>query len=87
MNGGEALTNRKKTLSGFEERRRLLALHFPELNSTKIPPLPTGVRCDDLLDAYAMLWTARRVKQRQHVQFPARGSEMDSRGLRAEILA
>ena len=56
MNGGEALSDRKKTPMGFERRRRLLALHFP-LNSTSMPPLPTGVGRDDLLDAYAMLWT------------------------------
>jgi predicted RNase H-like nuclease len=86
MNGGVAVSSRKKTHHGFEERRKLLETSFGELRSNNRLHLPSGVGRDDLIDAYAMLWTARRVKQGINLRLPLE-PQIDARGLRAEILA
>ena len=50
----------------------------------------TSVRCpavherDDVLDAFAGAWTARRHAAAQHLQL---GGEVDARGLRMEVIA
>lgn len=85
LNGGAAVPVPKKTRSGRAQRRWLLQSHFSELAETDRKP-PKGASMDDLLDAYTMLWTARRVWQGNHLTFPS-APQIDSRGLRAEILA
>ena len=86
LNDGQALLTQKRRRGGSEDRLRLLRPYFPELEALSSNQRPTGVSLDDLLDAYAMLWTARRVKQGVHVPFP-KAPQLDQRGLRAEILA
>jgi predicted RNase H-like nuclease len=41
---------------------------------------------DDLLDAYAMLWTARRIAAGTSKRLPEI-AQLDDRGVRAEMLA
>ena len=86
LEGGTAVPTPKKTRSGQEQRRSLLQAHFPELAEMERKSLPKGASMDDLLDAYAMLWTARRVRQGVHLTLPS-APQFDSRGLRAEIVA
>ena len=83
MNGGKAIGHRKSAPRGMRERLRLLCHHFPDVkeNLSRIP----GARTD-LIDAYALLWTARRVGGQQAVVLPPH-PEIDARGLRAEIVA
>ena len=83
MNGGPALAERKKSAAGVAARARLLARHFREVES--IARLP-GAGTDDVLDAYALLWTARRAANGKSIRIPP-GIERDERGLRAEIIA
>ena len=83
MNGGRAMQHRKSSPEGRRERLRLLGPHFPDIrgNLSKIPGAAT-----DILDAYALLWTVRRIARHQAVVLPP-DPEMDMRGLRAEIVA
>ncbi len=83
MNGGRAMRHRKSTPEGRRERLRLLGPHFPDIrgNLSKIPGAAI-----DLIDAYALLWTARRIACRQALVLPP-DPEIDPRGLRAEIVA
>jgi predicted RNase H-like nuclease len=54
LNEGAPLPS-KKTEAGRAMRRRLVALHFGD-----VPPTPSGAAVDDVLDAFAALWTAER---------------------------
>lgn len=49
--------------------------------------VPPGARLDDVLDACACAWTARRVLAGQALCFPSGPSHQDGRGLRMEIMA
>jgi predicted RNase H-like nuclease len=86
LNSDVAIPTQKKKRSGSESRLRLLQPHFPELEALIRRPRHTGVALDDLLDAYAMIWTAIRVKHGEYGRFPI-APQVDSRGLRAEIVA
>lgn len=69
----------KKTAEGRMIRRRLLSAHFD------VPVLaPRGAAIDDLLDAYAVLWSAIRFVRGEHVVF-GDGSR-DERGLEMRIV-
>lgn len=62
MNGGEALADSKKTAAGRTERIDLLAPHFGDAPARLLADRPkAAVAADDVLDAFAALWTARRV--------------------------
>ena len=76
----------KKTPAGREERRRLIARRFERLPPL-VPPRRKGLRCaeDDMLDAFAVLWTAERIAWGQAIVLsgdPAR----DAYGLNMEIV-
>lgn len=65
---GRPLAFAKRTWNGQMLRRRLLGaegIELPDLIDAGIVP------ADDLLDAAAMAWTARRVAARRHETFPA----------------
>jgi len=55
-NGGASIAESKHTSAGIEKRRALVVSQFGEL-----PAVPRGAREDDLLDAFAALWTAERI--------------------------
>ena len=83
MNGGRPMSFRKTRRYGRAERLALLEPHFPDIvqHLKDVPGATT-----DILDAYACLWTARRIKTGLAVSLPQE-EERDSRGLRAEIVA
>jgi predicted RNase H-like nuclease len=63
MNGDDSLPS-KKTLDGKVVRRRLLAEHFDLPTAA-----PRGAGLDDMLDAYAVLWSMRRFRLGRHHEF------------------
>ena len=77
LKGGPLLFPKKKP-EGEEERRLLLAPLFGE-----VPRVPGAAR-DDVLDAYALLWSARRVARNEGRVLGA--GERDGRGLKCEIV-
>ena len=92
MNGGRPLDAPKKVKSrpyqpGLALRRQLLtAGGIPaELLTTHVA-LPKGVAFDDLLDAAACAWTARRAHLGAALRFPE-NPPIDGRGLRMEVCA
>ncbi len=78
LNGDESLPS-KKTRDGQAVRRRLLADHF-DLPAA----VPRGAAIDDLLDAYAVLWSARRFNRGLHRVFG--DGTVDARGLEMRIV-
>jgi predicted RNase H-like nuclease len=86
MAGGAAVQHRKKSEAGTAARVALLRAHFEEVQAVAEASRPVGVARDDLLDAYAMLWTAKRIAQGTSKRLPE-FTQHDDRGLRAEMLA
>ena len=69
----------KKTNDGRVMRRRLLAEHFD------IPlHAPKGASIDDLLDAYAVLWSAQRFRRGEHRVFG--DGQRDARDIEMRIV-
>jgi predicted RNase H-like nuclease len=69
----------KKSIDGKLMRRRLLTEHFD------IPlHAPKGASIDDLLDAYAVLWSAQRFRRGEHRVFG--DGQRDSRGIEMRIV-
>jgi hypothetical protein len=85
MNGDRPVTPGKGRRAGREERLRLLRAVFGdevERWRGRFPGMWT-----DVLDAFAMLWTARRVAAGVHLTLPGDVVETDAFGLRAEMVA
>lgn len=57
---GTPLATRKRQAAGRGQRLALLTPAFPDL-AERLAARPPGCAPDDVLDAYATLWTARRV--------------------------
>jgi predicted RNase H-like nuclease len=85
MNGGAGLAYAKGKHEGQQRRIDLLEPHFPELRG-HIAGLRQRRATIDLLDAFAMLWTARRVMKGEALTIPEH-PEYDSRGLWMEMVA
>jgi len=88
MNRNRPVTSSKKKATGFQVRRNLLAAQLP----FDIPEIPGAARkrapfagADDLLDALAVVWTARRHAIGQSRRLWAEPG-VDARGLRMEIV-
>jgi predicted RNase H-like nuclease len=78
LNEGEGLAS-KKTAAGQDLRRRLLADQFD------VPAKPPrGAAVDDLLDAYAVLWSAQRYRRGAHQTFG--DGQCDGRGIEMRIV-
>jgi predicted RNase H-like nuclease len=75
---------RKATAEGRAVRLRLLRREFPDLDE-RLAALDRRSLVADALDAYACLWTARRLARGEALRLPAE-AERDARGLRAEIV-
>jgi len=88
MNGGAPLAASKHTDAGQTTRTALLASHgFPDVRAT-LDMLATGpVGADDVLDAHAACWTARRLHDGTAERCPSRDepAPRNNRGLRMEI--
>lgn len=80
MAGGVPARHAKKTLSGRAERIALLAGAGLAHRGGKL----AGAAPDDILDALAACWTARRIAVGQAIRVP-RDAPVDLRGLRMEI--
>lgn len=85
MNGGQALKIRKKTEQGRKARiARLQSAGF-DIHEASIGKLAKGgVSKDDVLDAYAACWTARRIARGEAERLPE-DPETDLQGLRMEM--
>ena len=70
----------KHTAIGIELRESALRERFGDL-----PATPAGARRDDLLDAYAVLWSTERFARNEHVTFG--DNERDTRNLTMRIVA
>lgn len=84
LNGDKPLRRSKKIEAGYLERRALLEQKIPGVNKIldselkRVPP-------KHLLDAAALLWTARRVFAHAALRLPS-DAEWDSEGLRMELV-
>jgi len=66
------MAHSKKTPAGSQERRELLASHFGDaVEKALADRRRLGCGQDDLLDAFAALWTARRIVGGKAVTLPA----------------
>lgn len=81
MNGGEALTSSKHSTKGRRDRMGLLTEHFPEI---PFPLHPLARIKVDAIDACALLWTARCIRNNQALVLPEK-STADRRGLLMQI--
>ncbi len=78
LNDGTPLPS-KKTAEGRLLRRQLLACHFDVPSHA-----PAGAASDDLLDAYAVLWSAQRYQRGEHRAFG--DGQRDARGIEMRIV-
>ena len=85
-NGGRPMAHRKTEHAGRIEREALIDATWPG-ERERLRHAIRGCRCkpDDLNDAFAALWTARRMRDRKAVVLPA-SPPKDGRGLRMEIV-
>jgi predicted RNase H-like nuclease len=82
---GAPMAHRKTTPAGRTERIDALGQVFGhEEIERHLLRAPRGARRDDVLDAFAGAWTARRHAAAQHLQL---GGDVDARGLRMEVVA
>jgi hypothetical protein len=73
----------KKTTVGRDERLGALCEVFVDVDAHAHAKIE-GAGTDDVLDAFAVAWSARRWLARTHLQL---GGDTDSRDLRMEIIA
>ena len=87
MAGGSAMAHPKKSLLGGTERLAALQPHFGDAPNQALSTL-RRLRCqsDDILDAFAALWTARRIAAGTAMRIP-RIEERDAAGLPMEMWA
>ncbi len=82
---GAPMSHSKLHRAGRVERMRALATFFgSETIAHHAGRPPPGAQPDDVLDAFAGAWTARRYAAREHLQL---GGDVDGRGLRMEVVA
>ena len=87
MNSGVPLKSKKKTLDGEKQRLNLLlSSGFPELDWNGMNYRKSQVKRDDIIDACAAAWSARRILYGEARHFPA-DEERDGRGLLMRIHA
>jgi predicted RNase H-like nuclease len=67
MNNEKVILESKKTYEGFSIRNSLLAIHFKHFNFEEIRKQYTkkDVMDDDILDALAVLWSAKRIQSNE----------------------
>ena len=84
INGDEPLRWSKKTEAGMLERADLLTRRVPGVERILEAEF-SDVPAAHLLDAAAMLWTARRISARAAIRIPSE-PEWDEQGLRMELV-
>jgi predicted RNase H-like nuclease len=80
---GTPMPHYKGSAPGTAERVRTLRAVFPGV-ARHAAGRPAGAKVDDVLDAFALAWTARRLVAGDAVRL---GGEPDARGLRMEMIA
>ena len=85
LNAGVPMRHPKKVAEGRNERLSLLEPHFPDIRE-QIAHLDRPDAKTDVMDAYVLLWTARRIIKGTATSIPEK-PQYDLRGLRAEIIA
>jgi predicted RNase H-like nuclease len=86
-NGSKAMANRKKSPSGRTERESLVKPLYGAAYAAAQSSLPRGqYGNDDLLDAFAALWTGERLVAGKALVIPDK-PPVDSCGLRMEMVA
>jgi len=86
-NGGAPMSRPKRSADGRAERRALVDEAWPGAVGAAIGQLPRqAYELDDLLDAFALLWTARRLERGTARCLPAR-PQSDGTGLSMAIVA
>lgn len=86
-NGGKAMVHRKKLSAGRAEREALVKPAYGAAYTAAQSSLPRGqYHNDDLLDAFAALWSGERVVAGKELVIPAK-PPVDSCGLRMEMVA
>jgi predicted RNase H-like nuclease len=80
---GQPMAHYKRTPEGREERLALLKKEFTDLE-LRLLARPPKCAVDDVLDAYAAVWTAKRWLAGTSVRL---GGDLDARGLRMEMIA
>jgi predicted RNase H-like nuclease len=83
MNGGRPISIGKKKPGGRKERTRLVLGCFPDAGE-RFDEHP--YHREDVLDAYALLWTAKRIQRGEERGFPE-VRMVDKFGIRMEIVA
>jgi predicted RNase H-like nuclease len=81
---GYPMEHKKKSRAGRDERIASLKPHFMDLED-RLSALKRRDALNDVIDAYAMLFTARHVRDGSFETFPPE-PELDPRGLRMEIV-
>jgi predicted RNase H-like nuclease len=84
LNKDVPLRRSKRLEAGRDERREVLQAKIPGINKVIDADLP-GVPRKHLLDAAALLWTARRVHAHAAKRLPSE-AQWDGEGLRMEIV-
>ncbi len=84
LNGEVPMKWSKRSLKGVEERRGVLEEKVPGVLRIIDAEVP-GAHQPHLLDAAAILWTARRIFARASVRIP-QDPEWDEQGLRMELV-
>ena len=86
LNGGSPLAAPKKTATGHRQRVRLLRAWCGEAITRALAERRAlGCAADDVVDAFATLWTAERIHRGQATTLPA-DPPCDAHGLRMEIV-
>lgn len=88
MNSGAPVEASKHTEAGRSARAALLTAHgFPDIEDTILHIANGSLGADDVLDAHAACWTARRIQDGTAKRCPPRDEQAprNDRGLRMEI--
>ena len=86
MNGDAPVDASKHTPEGRAARQALLARHgCPDIDAATDALAAGAVGADDVLDAHAACWTARRILDSTARRLPAGSPPRNARGLRMEI--
>ena len=80
MNGGVVMPS-KHTRDGIAARTAAIERVFDI-----VPPRIAGAQRDDVLDAFAVLWSTERFARGMHRSFPSEGHEFDGRGRLMRII-
>jgi len=87
LNAGQAIVEPKKSAEGAAIRRRLIESHFGNvLDAARQECRGKSAKRDDIVDAFAALWTAERIAAGTAITYPAQ-PVIDSAGLPMRIVA